>query len=429
LRALLDPGLPAIEGSPHTEDPCAPTTEPARRRAAELGDALPIEWIPRSRRYQEKLATPDASVADLVGDLDPIKAATKKLPLDDPEVIHWGIMPRTNRGIFAVNELPDLQARIQVALLDVLEEGDLQIRGFPLRVPLDLLLVFSANPEDYTNRGRIITPLRDRIASQILTHYPRSRGEAGAITRQEAWLERGDGPRVRMPSWLSELVEEVAFQARASELVDQASGVSARLSIALSENVLSNAERRALLEGARETVARVADVYVAGSAVTGKIELVYEGEQEGPAAVARHLIGKAAKKVFDERLPDAYRDGEGDGAREYAPILAWFQGGRTLELGDALADGELRARLEAVPGLEALAKKHLSPDEAELPAAMELVLEGLHQASLLAKEEVPGGHAFRDMFERMVEDLGPGAGGAGRAGGPGRPGGSGRKGR
>src|SRR5262245_55315234 len=247
LVQLLDEWIPAVEGSPLNEDPLAPIIGATRRRVEEEGDDLPLVWIHRDQRYQEKLATPDVTIADLIGDVDPIKAASRRLALDDPEVIHYGLLPRTNRGILAINELPDLQARIQVGLLNVMEEGDIQIRGFPIRLPLDMALVFSANPEDYTNRGNIITPLRDRIGSQILTHYPRTLEESMRITDQEAWRERG-GVAVDVPDYLRQALEEVAFRARASELVDQNSGVSARMTIALLENVHSNAERRALLD-------------------------------------------------------------------------------------------------------------------------------------------------------------------------------------
>jgi len=406
LTALLDEELPAIDGSEMNEDPFAPISEPWRKRAAELGDGLAIRWIPRDERYQEKLATPDVTIADLIGDIDPIKAATRRLTFADPEVVHYGILPRSNRGIFAVNELPDLSARIQVGLLNILEEGDIQIRGFPLRLPLDVCLVFSANPEDYTHRGSIITPLRDRIRSQILTHYPRTMEDAQAITAQEAWVERGGEVAVDVPPWLREVVEEVAFQARASELVDQSSGVSARLTIALLENSVSNAERRALSAGDTRTVARASDVLAASSAVTGKVELVYEGEREGAAAVSRLLIGKAIKAVFDRHLPDAYAAGEGPEQQRFQPVLDWFSGGKALDLSDELPDAELERRLRALPALADLAAEHLGARPgADLAAAMELVLEGLHQSSLLAKDEIVGGRTYRDMFEEMVKGL------------------------
>jgi len=379
-----------------------------RRRAAEEGGGLPIVWIPREERYHEKLATPDVTIADLIGDVDPIKAATRKLTFADPEVIHYGILPRANRGIFAINEVPDLQARIQVGLLNILEEGDVQIRGFPVRLPLDLLLAFSANPEDYTNRGRIITPLRDRISSQILTHYPRTLEEAQAITAQEVRAGRPAAARVHVPEYLRSVIEEVAFQARSSELVDQGSGVSARLPIALTENAVSNAERRVFASGSDAGTVRISDVLAGVSAVTGKIELVYEGEREGALAVARHVMGRAVKAVFDRHFPDAYKSGEesGAGEGEFQPVISWFQGGKSVQLTDALTDAALLERLSAIPKLEDLARRYLKTrTPAGTAAGMEFVLEGLHQCSLLSKDETAGGRVFRDMFEDMVRGL------------------------
>lgn len=407
LTELLDDYLPVVSGCELRSDPFDPVSSRARQLAAELGDDLPVEWIPREERYREKLATPDVTIADLIGDIDPIKAATHKLALDDPGVIHHGIIPRSNRGIFAVNELPDLQARIQVGLLNILEEGDIQIRGFPLRLPLDILLVFSANPEDYTNRGNIITPLRDRIASQILTHYPRTVGESRKITDQESWRQRDGGIEVDIPEYLRVALEEVVFQARESDLVDQNSGVSARMPIALLENLISGAERRAVLNGESSVTARTADLYTASSAITGKVELVYEGEREGVQAVASVLIGKAIKEVFDGIFPDAYKIAEeGEGGGEYEKTLDHFKGGASVDLSDDLAEGELVRLLEAIPGLRELASKYLEPEgEGQLGAAMEFVLEGLHQHSLLARDEIVGGKSYRDMFEDMMRQI------------------------
>jgi magnesium chelatase subunit I len=443
LPALLDERSPEVDGCEIHDDPFAPSCAACRRRLADLGEDLPVAWRTREERYGEKLATPDVSIADLIGDIDPIKAATRRLSFADPEVVHYGIVPRCNRGIFAINELPDLQARIQVGLLNILEEGDVQIRGFPVRLPLDMLLVFSANPEDYTNRGSIITPLRDRIASQILTHYPRTREEARAITAQEAHTERAGAVPVDVPDWLADAVEEVAFLARQSEFVDQGSGVSARVPIALLETVVSGAERRALLCGEPRAVARVADLVAAQSALTGKIELVYEGEREGPAKVAAHLVGRAIKAVFDRHFPDALADASpprqepprrtasgragrpapagahgapgapSSGSRDapvadtpYSPLLGHFQRGATLDIADDDASPALLARLRAVPGLEALARAHLPcDDEQALLAVMELVLEGLHQGALLAKDERVGAFSYRDVFEDMARSL------------------------
>jgi len=412
LVGLLDEWLPAIEGSALNEDPTAPVTVPSIEEAARLGDELPLRWIHRSERYHEKLATPDVTVADLIGDVDPIKAATRRLTFADPEVIHFGLLPRSNRGIFAVNELPDLQARIQVALLNVLEEGDIQIRGFPIRMPLDVFMVFTANPEDYTNRGAIITPLRDRINSQILTHYPRTLAEARVITDQEAWSARGeDAVTVHVPEPLREAIELVAFEARQSEFVDQASGVSARLSIALLENVLSNAERRAHLAGASVATARPADLFTALSAISGKVELVYDGEKEGLASVSRMLVGRALAEAFKRHFPGAYDDEEvGDAvpkkASVYDAILSWFRAGRSLALDDRAPDEEHAARLDEVKGLGALVERYRTPrDAAERASLMELVLEGLHQGSLLSRDDEDEQRVYGDMLAQMAKSL------------------------
>jgi magnesium chelatase subunit I len=420
LASLLDEQVPTVEGAPLNDDPLAPASHYARRMIEEHGDATPIVWIERERRYQEKLATPDVTIADLIGDIDPIKAASQKLDFSDERVIHYGIIPRTNRGIFAINELPDLQPRIQVGLLNILEERDFQIRGFPVRIPLDLLLVFSANPEDYTNRGNIISPLRDRISSQIITHYPVTREDGMHITAQESWVERKGSVAVEVPEFLRELIEEVAIQARKSEYVDQNSGVSARLPIALLENVVSNAERRGLLTGEKQVVARVCDLAHAVTAVSGKVELVLEGEQEGALNVARHLLGKGVKAIFAQRLPDAYRPrrtrgqaaaaaAEGESAsNEYRPVLEWFASGNTIELSDELPAEEFATRLGRVKGLERLAREYLKPrDEGQKSVAMELVLEGLHQNSMLSRDALEGGRAsYRDVLKTMLSNLG-----------------------
>src|SRR6202163_330602 len=303
LVRLLDAEIPSIAGSELNEDPFVPITRYGRRVLQEKGDATPIAWIPREERYREKLATPDVTIADLIGDIDPIKAATERRSYSDEEVIHFGIVPRTNRGIFAINELPDLQPRIQVGLLNILEERDLQIRGFPVRIPLDILLVFSANPEDYTNRGNIITPLKDRISSQILTHYPDDVKTAARITAQEAWLDRDREPAIEIPDFFRELVEEIAFAARQSEFVDQSSGVSARMPISAIEILASNLERRGLRHREKRVLPRLCDLPATLPAITGKVEMVYEGEQQGAEVVAKKLIGTAVKKLFDAKFP------------------------------------------------------------------------------------------------------------------------------
>jgi magnesium chelatase subunit I len=423
LRALaqfLDEWTPAIEGCPLNSDPLHPSSHHARALFETHGDETPIVWIHRDQRYQEKLATPDVTIADLIGDIDPIKAATLRLDYSDERVIHYGIIPRTNRGIFAINELPDLQPRIQVGLLNILEEKDFQIRGFPVRMPLDVVMVFSANPEDYTNRGNIITPLRDRINSQIMTHYPLTREEGVVITAQESWLERDSGVEVLVPSFMRELVEEVAIQARRSEYVDQNSGVSARLPIALIENLASNAERRGLKTGEARVVARVCDLQTAVSAVSGKVELVLEGEQEGALNVARALLGRGVKSLFAQRFPDAYKPKRGRTAAtqtqneselatsEYRPLLEWFASGNQIMVADDLPHAEFAKRLGAVKGLKELAAKYLEPGSAEEHAvAMELVLEGLHQNSMLSRERTDGaGTAYKDMLKSMLSGLG-----------------------
>src|SRR5260221_1245226 len=302
LAQFLDEWIPAIEGCPLNSDPLLPSSHQARALVETHGDDTPIVWIHRDGRYQEKLATRDVTIGDLIGDIGPIKAATLKLDYSDERVIHYGIIPRTNRGVFAINELPDLQPRIQVGLLNILEEKDFQIRGFPVRMPLDVVMVFSANPEDYTNRGNIITPLRDRINSQIITHYPLTREQGMAITHQEAWVDREDGVQVEIPAFMRELIEEVAIQARKSEYVDQNSGVSARLPIALIENLVSNAERRGLATGEGKVTTRICDLQNAVSAVRGKVELGLEGEQEGALNGARPLLGCGVKALFAQRF-------------------------------------------------------------------------------------------------------------------------------
>jgi len=368
LTLLLDERIPVIEGCEINDSPFAPICKRCRRLAAERGEELPIAWMSRDERYREKLATPDVTVADLIGDIDPIKAANQRLTYADEEVIHYGIVPRTNRGIFAINELPDLAPRIQVALLNILEERDLQIRGFPVRIPLDVVLVFSANPEDYTSRGNIITPLKDRIDSQILTHYPQSVATARRITEQEAWLDRDEKVAIEMPVYVRDLVENIAFVARGSELVDQSSGVSARLTIAAMELLQSNLERRAAITGDKVIFPRLSDLAMLLPAITGKVEMVYEGEQQGAEVVARKLIGEAVAKLYATKLPPVERAGqqtrrtyeenddldemfsnrrgkkkeppreeprtESKGDPNYELILAWFADGNKITLSD-----------------------------------------------------------------------------------------------
>ncbi|MGE5236187.1 MAG: magnesium chelatase [Acidobacteriota bacterium] len=399
LVTLLDEELPVLAGTPLNDDPFDPVSTTGQRIVAEAGDDAVVEWLPREARYNEKLATPDVTIADLIGDVDPIKAATRKLTYADPEVIHFGIVPRTNRGIFAINELPDLAPRIQVGLLNILEERDIQVRGFPLRIPLDILMVFSANPEDYTNRGSIITPLKDRISSQVLTHYPKDAETALTITGQEAWVERA-GPKVVVPREVQLLLEEISIAARESELVDQSSGVSARVAIAAQELLVSNLERRALVTGDDPVYPRLADLHTLLPAITGKVEMVYEGEQQGAEMVARTLIGTAIKKFFAARFPSPGREGE-EGLGPYAEILAWFAGGNTVMLSDELPHAAYEAELRQVPGLWPLVgDRGRTPQEVAFFA--ELVLDGLHQHLRLAREDVDSTVSYREMVKFQV---------------------------
>jgi len=412
LTDLLDETIPVIRGCPINDNPYAPLCMACKRRIEKMGDETPVEWLHRNARYNEKLATPDVSIADLIGDVDPIKAAHRRISLSDEEAIHFGIIPRSNRGIFAINELPDLQPRIQVGLLNLLEEGDIQVRGYPLRLPLDMLIAFSANPEDYTNRGNIITPLKDRIDSQILTHYPRTLSEAVTITEQEAWTARNSASRLVMPHYMKELVEEISFQARQSEFVYQNSGVSARLSISAMENLVSAMEKRALLTGEGIIYPRICDLQSAIPAITGKIELVYEGEQEGPASVARRLIGGAVKKTFEKFFPPATTPSPRGDLRKtevdstYKEIIDWFGRGNRLDVADDTPWEDYFNGLKKVPGLQKLAMYHMKPaDDHEAALAMELLLEGLHQHSLIARENLDGTSSYFDMLKVMFDQM------------------------
>jgi len=412
LVSLLDEAIPAIKGCPLHSEPDRPLSAHARRMVREKGDEAELEWLTPEQRFSEKLATPDVSVADLIGDLDPIKAMSHSLDLSDEEAMHYGIIPRTNRGIFAINELPDLQPRIQVSLLNIMEEKDIQIRGFPVRIPLDLLIVFTANPEDYTNRGNIITPLKDRIDAQILTHYPRTIDESIAITRQEAWTERANG-RLQSPEYVERIIAQIAVEARKSEYVDPGSGVSARLNIALMETLHSAMERRMILTGEKSVVARPCDLYAAVPAVSGKIELVFKGEQEGLATVANYLVGRGIKEVFNVLCTPHYRPGSD---RKISPepfreIVGWFEAGNSLELSETLPAAEHLKRLRKVPGLEAKAKETLKPgDDAHLGAAMEFILEGLSLHYLLSKKALREGVRYVDSLEDMMKPESTGEG-------------------
>jgi magnesium chelatase subunit I len=410
LVQLLDEWMPVVAGSEVNDDPLQPISRHARDLIAAHGDDAPIAWVHRNDRYTEKLATPDVTVADLIGDSDPIKAANLKLDYSDERVIHFGLIPRSHRGIFVINELPDLQPRIQVALFNILQEGDVQIRGFKLRLPLDIQFVFTANPEDYTNRGAIITPLKDRIQSQILTHYPPSIELGMRITQQELRSPKEQLARVRVPDLLRVLVERIALEARESEYVDRKSGVSARLTISALESVISAAERRALRTGMDRAVARMGDLQAVVPAITGKIELVYEGEQEGPEKVAQHLLGQALRNVFAELFPEATKSRKR--ARQeaadkvpvdpYAPIVGHFEG---VDL-DILAEAtevEYRNALDGVAGLLGLVEKHHPYlDDGEQYLWGEFVLHGLAECSRIGRSTLVGATRFNDLFSSML---------------------------
>jgi magnesium chelatase subunit I len=409
MTDLLDEYIPVVAGSEVNDDPFAPLSRYAKNLLEEKGDETPIEWLHRSERYGEKLATPDVSVADLIGDIDPIKAANLKLNYADERVIHYGIIPRCNRSIFVINELPDLQARIQVSLFNILEEGDLQIRGFKLRLPLDILFVFTANPEDYTNRGAIVTPLKDRIESQILTHYPSSIETSLLITEQEAGVHEDQSKRVKVSDLVKRLIEQVAFEARASEYVDKKSGVSARLSIAAYENAVSAAERRAIINKEKETQVWISDLTGIIPSITGKIELVYEGEQEGPYQVAYNLMEKAIRTQFSKYFPnpETFKKkkttaGVND-ENPYRAITRWFDAGNHLNVSFESKDDDKVQLLYKVDGLYGLVKKYFPNANAKENALlMEFVLHGLATHSLISKKIVKGKIEFKDLMGSML---------------------------
>jgi len=406
---LLDEYIPVVEGSEVNDDPFNPLSKYAKDLVKEMGDDTPITWLHRRDRYGEKLATPDVSVADLIGDIDPIKAANLKLSYADERVIHYGIIPRSNRGIFVINELPDLQARIQVSLFNILEEGDLQIRGFKLRLPLDIMFVFTANPEDYTNRGAIVTPLKDRIESQILTHYPTTIENALFITEQEASIHSDQLKKVKISDLVKRLIEQVSFEARASEFVDKKSGVSARLTIAAYENAVSAAERRAIMNKEKETQVWISDLTGIIPSITGKIELVYEGEQEGPYQVAYNLLEKAIRTQFVKYFPnpESYKKRR---TKEpmieespYKAITRWFDAGNQLNISFGLKDEDKIQLLYKVDGLFGFVKKYFPNAGAKENALlMEFVLHGLSTFSLISKKVLEGKIEFKDLMGSMI---------------------------
>jgi magnesium chelatase subunit I len=409
MTALLDEYIPIVAGSEINDDPLQPLSRYALDIIEAKGDSTPIEWLHRSQRYGEKLATPDVSVADLIGDIDPIKAANLKLSFADERVLHYGIIPRSNRCIFVINELPDLQARIQVSLFNILEEGDLQIRGFKLRLPLDVMFVFTANPEDYTNRGSIVTPLKDRIQSQILTHYPKTIETSLEITEQEAGINEAQKQKVNVSDLIKRLIEQIAFEARSSELVDKKSGVSARLTISAYENAVSAAERRAIINNEKQTQVWLSDMIGIIPSITGKIELVYEGEQEGPYQVAFNLLEKAIRTQFGLYFPNPdtlKKKRVKEAAAEenpYKAIIRWFDAGNTLNNFFESNDADKIQQLYKVDGLHAMVKKYYhAANEKENSLLMEFVLHGLAAYSLISKKVVEGKIEFKDLMGSML---------------------------
>lgn len=380
LTTLLDPYLPYVTGSEIHDNPYRPISAYARHLIAEQGEATPISWLTSAERYVEKLATPDVTIADMIGDIDPIKAARRGHDISDELTVHYGLVPRANRGIFAINELPDLAGKIQVGLFNIMQEGDVQIKGYPVRLPLDLLLVFTANPEDYTARGKIITPLKDRIGSEIRTHYPAELEHGLAITRQEAWTDRPSPVESRVPPYIAEVVEQLAFSARDDKRVDKRSGVSQRLPISVLENVVSNAERRALMNRDDVVVPRILDIYSALPSMTGKLELEYEGELKGGQNVAREIIRIAVGKTFDR-----YYEGV-----NLNSIVQWFDLGGTLQLGESAGSAEMVRQLAGIQGLlektRALGLTENEPDAVRASAA-EFILEGLHAHRRISRSE------------------------------------------
>lgn len=400
LVELLDPYIPAIEGTELPEDPFEPITSQGKAILAEAGEDTPIRWVAREERYIEKLATPDVSVADLIGDIDPIRAATLKLPYSDPRVIHYGLVPRAHRGIFVINELPDLQPRIQVALFNILQEKDIQIRGYAFRLPLDIQFVFTANPEDYTQRGTIITPLKDRIGSQILTHYPRSLQASRKITQQEARVLPEQKNRIHMPEPVANAIERIAMLARESEYIDQKSGVSARLAISAYECVIAAAEQRCLLNNEPHTTVRFLDLYSTIPAITGKIELVYEGEKEGIQPVALYLCHRAMREEFLAHFTPPEKFRRSSQPNPYQPIIDWFGSGNVLTLSRWTPDSEFQRELRRIPHLQTLV------ESANLPGSpytwMELILHGLADLSLIGRTVSEKELAFKDILGDML---------------------------
>lgn len=403
---LLDEYIPYVAGSEINDDPFQPISRFAKELIEEKGDDTPISWLHRDQRFAEKLATPDVTVADIIGDVDPIKAANLKLSYADDRVIHYGMIPRANRCIFVINELPDLQARIQVALFNILQEGDIQIRGFKLRLPLDIQFVFTANPEDYTNRGSIVTPLKDRIGSQILTHYPETIDTARIITAQEAKLDERQSESVYVPDLAKDLLEQISFEARESEYVDVKSGVSARMSITAFENLLSTAERRSLISGDEKTAIRLSDFIGVIPSITGKVELVYEGEQEGADFVANALMEEAVKTLFPKYFPKVEKlEKEGEDT-PYDDLISWFFNGEGFELLDDYDDAMYKEKLDAITPLDALLADYQPEiDKRDVYFEKEFILWGLVQFKKLSKYRYSEGTQFKDPYGSYISGL------------------------
>jgi magnesium chelatase subunit I len=404
---LLDEYIPVVVGSEVNDDPLNPISRFALELIKEKGDATPIYWMHRSERFAEKLATPDVTVADIIGDIDPIKAANLKLSYADDRVIHYGMIPRANRCIFVINELPDLQARIQVALFNILQEGDIQIRGFKMRLPLDMQFLFTANPEDYTNRGSIVTPLKDRIGSQILTHYPEDIETAKTITQQEAKLDGRQAETIFVPELAKDLLEQIVFEARESEFIDAKSGVSARLSITAFENLLSTAERRLLISGDENTTIRLSDFDGIIPAITGKVELVYEGEQEGAASVAQSLIGNAIKSLFPIYFPEIKKLEKQTEESPYDELISWFFNTNSdFEILDDIDEETYKTLLDNVAPLENLLREHQSNTrKQESYFVKEFVLWALVEFKKLSKFKFAEGTQFKDPYGNFINGL------------------------
>ncbi|BAO76778.1 hypothetical protein [Winogradskyella sp. PG-2] len=403
---LLDEYIPLVKGSEINDDPLQPISRFAKELVADKGDETPIAWLHRDDRFAEKLATPDVTVADIIGDVDPIKAANLKLSYADDRVIHYGMIPRANRCIFVINELPDLQARIQVALFNILQEGDIQIRGFKLRLALDMQFVFTANPEDYTNRGSIVTPLKDRIGSQILTHYPETVETARIITSQEAKLDDRQANSVYVPELAKDVLEQISFEARESEFVDVKSGVSARMSITAFENLLSTAERRALISGDETTSVRLSDFIGVIPAITGKVELVYEGEQEGADYVANYLLESAVKTLFPKYFPKIEKLEKQDEETPYDDLISWFFNGDGFELLDDFDDSKYKAKLDEILPLDTLIADYQPDiDNRDVYFEKEFILWGLTQFKKLSKYRYSEGLKFQDPYGSYISGL------------------------